>query len=257
MLAAEPGLLDSLNHAATAKFLATSSAQGAPNVMPCPSILPVDDRSDRLIFGSYLPGKSIASLENDRRLALLVIGEDLKGWILRGDFIEFRHSSPGDWPRDQADRTGRQTGIIQVHSVEWSFAISRMQATRDYARARLACWRRNIRKISKQPLGSVVSEIPPAVVPEYKRLDAVKVLAWLEADGYPTIVPALSLQPGGLHGLVGWLGGELPAPPQAIQTTACILTPASASYQVKGRWYIFGKAGVLQVEEVFAGVLVN
>jgi hypothetical protein len=83
---------------------------------------------------------------------------------------------------------------------------------------------------------------------------AVKVLAWVEADGYPFVVPALSLQPTGQHGLVGWLGGnKLPSPPAASQAAANILTFEAISYQAKGRWYPFGKAGVLQVGEVYAG----
>ena len=63
----EPGLLDALRGAMTPKFLATRSPDdesgiGAPNVVPCISILPADDQPDTLFFGNFLLRKSIKNL---------------------------------------------------------------------------------------------------------------------------------------------------------------------------------------------------
>ncbi len=51
-----------------------------------------------------------------------------------------------------------------------------------------------------------------------------------------------------------WLGdGELPKPPDDTQVASNILTFEAISYQAKGRWQIYGKAGALQVQEIYAG----
>jgi hypothetical protein len=259
-LESEPGLLAALNGAMTPKFLATRSAAGTPNVVPCVSILPADDQADTLFFGNFLLRKSIKNLEEDRRLAVMVITEDLKGWILRGDFVEFQRSGPyferqmnSDLLRYNAYTGVRNAGVIRVSAVDWSFRISRLKVAGDYTRARLSSQRRRIRKICNTPLGSQVAELPNPTAREFARMVAVKVLSWIETDGYPTLVPALSLQPGGLYGLVAWLDGHLPKPPQGCQVAANILTFEAISYQAKGRWYPFGKVGALQVEAVYAG----
>jgi hypothetical protein len=82
---------------------------------------------------------------------------------------------------------------------------------------------------------------------------AVKVLAWIGADGYPEVRPCLSLQPSGPHGLGGWIGGRLPAPPAGARVSANILTFDAVSYQAKGRWAARGSVGRMVVGEVYAG----
>ena len=262
----EPGLLDALRGAMAPKFLATrgpddENGSGAPNVVPCVSILPADDQPDVLFFGNFLLRKSIKNLERDPRLAVLVITENLDGWVLKGDFIEFQRTGPyvdrqmnSDLLRYNAYTGIRNAGVLRVRSLEWSFSISRLQVARDFALARLACLRGNIRKISDRPLGSQVTTIPLPTRREFARMIAVKVLAWIEQDGYPIVVPALSLQPVGEHGLVGRLDMRgLPTPPPGVLAAANILTFEAISYQAKGRWFPFGNSGVLQVQEVYAG----
>jgi len=266
ILEKEPGLLEALSGEMTPKFLATRSPDddngvGIPNVVPCISILPADDQPDTLFFGNFLLRKSIKNLERDKRLAVLVITEDLNGWVLKGDFVEFQRTGPyvdrqmgSNLLRYNAYTGIRNAGVIRVRSLEWSFRITKLQVARDYALARLAALGGNIRKISIDPLGSEVTKIPLPTRQEFARMAAVKVLAWIDNDGYPVAVPALSLQPAGEHGLVGRLDQHnLPAPPAGIHASANILTFEAISYQTKGRWFPFGSAGVLQVQEVYAG----
>jgi hypothetical protein len=128
ILEAEPGLLDALKGEMTPKFLATRSAQGTPNVVPCVSILPADDKPDTLFFGNFLLRKSIKNLEEDSRLAVLVITEDLQGWILKSDFVEFQRTGPyvdtqmnSNLLRYNAYTGIRNAGVIHVRSLEGSF----------------------------------------------------------------------------------------------------------------------------------------
>ncbi len=249
-----PGLLEALHGEMTPKFLATRSAAGVPNVVPCISILPTDDQPDTLFFGNFLLRKSIKNLEEDKRLAVLVITPDLKGWLMKGDFIEFQRTGPyvdrqmnSSLLRYNAYTGIRNAGLIHIHSLEGQFQISKIQVALDYLQAKIA-------SISRAPAGSNCIKVPLPVRKEFARMVAVKVLAWIGKGGYPEVSPALSLQPAGEHALVGRLGlPGLPMPPSEAQVAANILTFEAISYQAKGLWQPKGKSGRLQVQEVYAG----
>ncbi len=249
-----PGLLDALRGEMTPKFLATRSPDGVPNVVPCVSILPAADQPDTLFFGNFLLRKSIKNLEGDRRLAVLVITPELKGWMLKGDFVEFQRTGPyvdqqmsSSLLRYNAYTGIRNAGVIRVTSVEGSFAISKMQVALDYLRARMSALR-----VSENPRGVAPVKIPLPVRREFARMVAVKVLAWIGADCYPQVIPALSLQPSGGQDLVGWLG-NFPGPAAGEPAATNILTFEAISYQAKGVWHSSGKAGALHVQEIYAG----
>jgi hypothetical protein len=255
-----PGLLTALRGEMTPKFLATRSASGTPNVVPCVSILPADDQLDTLFFGNFLLRKSIKNLQEERRLAVMVITPQLKGWILKGDFVEFQRTGlyvdqqmSGNLLRYNAYTGIRNAGVIRVKSVEGSFSISKGQVLLDYLRARLAGLGSASKALASGPDSKAVA-MPIPVQREFGRMVAVKVLAWIGQDGYPFLIPALSLQPAGKTGLVGWLGARgLPYPPPGVQVASNILTFEAISYQAKGVWQTNGKSGLLRVQEIYAG----
>ncbi len=249
-----PGLLDALRGEMTPKFLATRSASGVPNVVPCISIQPADDQPDTLFFGNFLLRKSIQNLNENGRVGILVITPELRGWILKGDLVEFQRTGPyvdrqmsGSLLRYNAYTGIRNAGILRVHSVENTFAISKMQVVKDYVLARLAA-------LGRPRAGDTSTAMPLAARREFARMVAVKVLAWVRDDGYPTIVPALSLQPAGTKSLVCWrTSAALPQPPVGVEVATNILTFEAISYQAKGRWTVRGNAGAIQISEVYAG----
>jgi hypothetical protein len=94
--------------------------------------------------------------------------------------------------------------------------------------------------------------MPLQVRREFAKMVAVKVLAWVQDDGYPIVVPALSLQPAGAETLVCVKSARLPEPPGA-QVATNILTFEAISYQAKGQWSARGNTGAIRVQEVYAG----
>jgi hypothetical protein len=252
LLEQTPGLLNALGGEMTPKFLATRSADGIPNVVPCVSILPADDQPDTIFFGNFLLRKSIQNLQADTRVGILVITPELRGWILKGDFVEFQRTGPyverqmsSSLLRYNAYTGVRNAGLIRVRSVEGNFAISKLQVAKDYLLARLAA-------LGQHREGGIT--MPLAVQREFARLVAVKVLAWIGRDGYPNVIPALSLQPAGQKSLVCWKGSsELSSPPADALVATNILTFEAISYQAKGRWLARGRTGAIAVQEVYAG----
>jgi len=252
----EPELLEALQGEMTPKFMATRNPEGIPNVVPCVSILPAEDQADTLFFGNFLLRKSIKNLEVDNRMAVLVITQELKGWILKCDFVEFQRT--GAYVDQQMNSnllrynayTGiRNAGVIRVLSIEGRFNISKIQVLFDFLRAKLRTF--NISNHLKE-INTVIIPLPTRR--EFAKMAAVKVLAWISEDEYPTIVPMLSLQPSGQRVLVGCLSKNgLPKPPEEATVAANILTFDAISYQAKGLWQTFGNAGAIQVQEVYAG----
>jgi len=238
----------------TPKFLATRNVEGIPNVVPVVSLLPADDQPDVVFFGNFLLRKSIQNLKQDTRLGILVITPELKGWILTGDFLEFQRTGPyvdrqmsSSLLRYNAYTGIRNAGVIRLRSVEGTFSLSKRQVVTDYLLARLAAF-----GVSRHGNGGVT--LPLAVRREFARMIAVKVLAWIGADGYPVVVPALSLQPAGTHTLVGRLGrSPLPRPSPGSSVASNILTFEAISYQIKGEWAGSGPTGTLRVQKVYAG----
>jgi len=255
-----PGLLAALRGELTPKFLATRSASGVPNVVPCVSIQPADDHQgdlgqpDTLFFGNFLLRKSIQNLKQDTRVGILVITPELRGWMLKADFVEFQRTGAyvdrqmsGSLLRYNAYTGIRNAGILRVRSVEGAFEISKMQVARDYMFARLA-------GLVRPRADNQTVTMPLAVRREFARMVAVKVLAWVRDDGYPTIVPTLSLQPAGDKTLVCWRPhASLPQPPADAQVATNILTFEAVSYQAKGQWSARGNVGAILVREVYAG----
>ena len=218
LLEQTPGLLEALRGEMTPKFLATRSAAGDPNVVPVVSTLPADEEPDTLFFGNFLLRKSIRNLKEDSRVGLLVITEALQGWMLTGDFIEFQQTGPyvdrqmGSALLRYNPYTGiRNAGIIRVRSVDAAFRISKMQVALDYVLTRLGTLTGAGR--DGEAIGVAM---PPPVLQEFGKMIAVKVLAWLGEDGYPVVVPMLSLQPAGQRLLIGRAMPRLPVPPSGV-----------------------------------------
>ena len=253
ILEQEPGLIEALKGEMTPKFLATRNSEGAPNVVPVISTLPADDKPDTLFFGNFLLRKTIQNLEQDRRVGILVITPQLHGWMLKGDFEEFQQT--GTYV-DQQMRSSllrynaytgiRNAGVIHVRSMRGAFRISKLLVLKDYLLARLA----GVGGAAPDRGGAT---IPLPVREEFKKMAAVKVLCWVGEDGYPVVVPALSLQPAGARSLICWKGRQLPEPPQGVPVAANILTAEAVSYQVKGRWAGGGRTGTIETHEFYAG----
>jgi hypothetical protein len=253
LLQETPGLLEALKGEMTPKFLATRNTESVPNVVPVISILPADDQPDTVFFGNFLLRKSIKNLQEDRRVGILVITQQLQGWILKGDFLEFQRTGAyvdqemsSSLLRYNAYTGIRDAGIIRVRSVEQAFHISKLQVAKDYLLARLAV-------LSGAATGDGGVAMPLPVQHEYAKMAAVKVLTWVGKDGYPVVIPALSLQPARAESLICWKGTRFPEPEEDALVASNILTLEAISYQVKGRWTKARKTGSIRIQEVYAG----
>ena len=273
LLATYPGLLQALAHEMTPKFLITRSAASVPNIVPCTSTMPAGDAEEhagnRLIFGNFLLRKSVDNLDEDPRVGILVITTDLEGWMLQGDFQGWQRTgtyvdrlNSTDLLRYNAYTGIRNAGIIEVRSVVRHFRISKLRVLADYALARAA----RVAGVGPERVGTSQPQptavAMPAVVQEtFSPLTAVRVLAYLDDEGYPLAVPVLSLQPAGESALVcaEGLAADLLEPlPAGTPVAANLLTLDIVSFQAKGQWlgsrrFLGAPVGAMAVTAVYAG----
>jgi hypothetical protein len=178
----------------------------------------------------------------------------LVGWRLRGHFLEFQKTGPyvdrqksGPLLRYNAYTGIRNAGIIRLKDLRGEFRISRLQVLWEFFLAKAA-------GVGLAGRAGVRVRVPEPVRREFGRMVAVKVLSWIGEDGYPEVIPMLSMQPAGAGGFVGWRGGgRMPSPPEGAPVAANILTFEAISYQAKGRWLGTPRAGAIEVAEVYAG----
>jgi len=222
--------------------------------------MPAGDVEGRLIFGNFLLRKSVRNLDADSRLGILVITTDLEGWVLQGDFVGWQRSGAyvdrimnTNLLRYNAYTGIRNAGIVQVRAILRYFRLAKLRVLAEYLLARAAArsWR--------WPQDVTVMPLP--VRKRFSLMTAVRVLALLNTEGYPIIVPVLSLQPAGESVLVcaeGLMADLLEALPVGAPVAANLLTLDVVSFQAKGHWlgshHIFGApVGAMSVAAVYAG----
>jgi hypothetical protein len=261
LLDAHPELLKALSGEMTPKFLASRSAEGLPNVVPCTSLMPAG--GDRLIFGNFLLRKSVRCLDADPRVGILVITTDLEGWILQGDFVEWQRTgeyvdrlNSTELLRYNAYTGIRSAGVIEVRQVQRRFRLPKARVLGDYLAAKLAC---TLGQPAHRPDGATA--MPRVVRQSFQPMTALRVLAFLDGEGYPLALPMLSLQPADDSCLVCAHGpmADLLAPlSPGAPVAASLLTQDIVSFQVKGQWlghwHLLGRPlSALSVAAIFAG----
>jgi predicted pyridoxine 5'-phosphate oxidase superfamily flavin-nucleotide-binding protein len=255
--ALSPDIVEALAGERTPKFLATLSSEGVPNVVPIISLQAADEGT--VIFGEFMMWKTRRNLEVNPRVSVAVMTAS-QGWVIKGDFLEFQRTGPyferimaSDAFRYNAYAGIRNAGVIRVASVVRAFALSQPTALLDWGRA---WW--FARRARRRGANGVTVPLP--VRKKFARLRAAKFLAYLDGDGYPDVVPALSLIPADEQIFV--FSSDLAAPALATlrsgtKVAASVLTFEPVAYQIKGEFLgaerSLGKlAGVIAAQEVYS-----
>ena len=257
-----PGLMEALAGEMTPKFLATCSSDGIPNIVPCTSMTSAGDMDNRLIFGNFLLRKSVDNMNQNPHVGMMIITPDLEGWVLQGVFLEWQQTGTyadylnnSDLLRYNAYTGIRNAGVIQVRKVIRHFRISKQRVLTDYLLARASTY-------SKTRGGSAEATVmPPVVQKNFRLMMAIRILTFMDSDGYPLVIPTLSLQPAGESTLVcaqGLFADMLESLDTGSPIAASLLTFDAVSFQAKGHWLesrnlLGAPMGSMSVTSVYAG----
>ena len=253
----EGKLHEALSGEMVPKFLATVDEQGKPNVVLIATIEP--DGPRRMVFADFLMNKTAKNLDGNPKVGVCVITEDLAWWSMTGDHLGWEDKgelverfNSKDLFRYNAYTGIRRAGKIDLRAVVDSGAVGKLALLMDFNLTRM---RKGSRARPDSP-----DKMPPPVADKFGRLMAVKILAYVGADGYPVCFPVQSAQPADNGTLVfGTL--TLPEPVAKMpDRTACavnVVTFEPVSYQVKGTFTgyagsLLGKTGAIEIESVWS-----
>ena len=241
-----------------AKFLATTSGDGKPNVALIVSQIPVEP--DRLVFGEFMMVKTKKNLKENPRVASLAVTEKLEMAGLKADVVDWVQSGPYidrinniDFFRYNAYMGIHNAAVMNVRDIlPIPTRVSYGAYVRDYALVRAAG---NCR-------GDEGIEIPGPVDEKLNGIMVVKVLAFQDDDGYPGIMPVFAARTGP-RGMVRFkvtaYNRSLERLDLPARVAINVLTMDLLTYQVKGEFLRFEKArgvmtGVVRVDEVYSSI---
>ncbi len=236
-----------------AKFLATVDPEGRPNVALIVTLQPPPDgRKDRLIFGEFLMWRSKEYLANNPRVGVGCVNTKLKMVTLTGDFRGFERTGPY---KEAIDSTPlmrynaysgvRAAGVIDVREVGEVRKASFLSIPLDLAVLRLK---------GRDGLPAGVN-MPRLVSEKFTMLTSIKGLAVVGEDGYPRVIPVLSVVKKG-EGLLAFrataYNRELEQVRIPCPAAMTLVTMDAKSYKVKGELLSTGKRFfALRVAEVY------
>jgi predicted pyridoxine 5'-phosphate oxidase superfamily flavin-nucleotide-binding protein len=241
-----------------AKFLATTSTDGKPNIALIVSQIPVEPH--RLVFGEFMMVKTKRNLDENPRVASLAVTPKLEmagfkaeivRWVTSGPYVDRINNI--DFFRYNAYTGIHNAAVMDVRDIlPLPRRVSYGAYVRDFAMVRAAGKCR----------GDEGVETPGPVKKKLNGIMVVKVLAFQDSDGYPGIVPVFAARTGG-RGMVRFKVAAYNKSIERINTPSPVainvLTMDLLTYQIKGELLGFEKGrgvktGVVRVDEVYSSI---
>ncbi|MHB8895269.1 MAG: pyridoxamine 5'-phosphate oxidase family protein [Candidatus Geothermincolia bacterium] len=260
-VALPPAALEVYKQEECAKFLATASADGVPNVALIVSQMPV--APGIVVFGEFMMVKTQANLAENPKVASIAITEkldiagfkgDVTGWTTTGEYIDMINSIP--FFRYNAYAGIHNVATTEIREIlELPTKVSMLTVAREFATVR------TLGRIGHaKSLGGVATPAP--IRDKFDSIMSVKVLAYMDDDGYPNAVPVFGVMfrtPGELRFKVSHY--NIAASKLKVPCTVAlnVLTMDLMTYQVKGTLVRFEKVagletGVVKIEEAYSCV---
>ncbi len=243
-----------------AKFLATLSKDGVPNVALIVSQLPGDEGT--FIFGEFMMVKTLENLKSNPSVASVAITEKLemagyegsvKYWTQSGPFVEKINSIP--FFRYNAYAGIHNVAVVEVEKIAaLPSKLTYLSLATDYASL----------LISKRLLSGQASDkaFPQPVKEKFNSIMTIKVIAVPGVDGKPAVFPAMSTRFAGHSRIVFKVADyneEILNFPVPVPAAMNVLTLDLLTYQVKGELVAIKniggwKFGIVEVSELYSSM---
>jgi len=236
------------------KFLATVDPDGIPNVVPVLTLKAADPTT--LIFARMMVWKTLSNLKATGVATACCFGPASDYWRVRLEFVEMVESGPylDEFNRMALFRYNAYAGATEVGV----FRVREVSPPRKMRWGRRLMEMRSIRKVAGAA-GRPAADggpMPPPVIEHFNRRLALKYIAWIDEEGWPTPQPVFSLFPCGDSAMVFKADDDM-LPEEGRPMAASSITHRLVAYQVKGeyrgRLNVSGRAvDVLDVTHVYS-----
>ena len=184
-------LSDALKIFENPKFWVTRDRDGEPNIALVMTWNVFEE--DTLIYGDFMTYKTRQNIEADRRMALLVMTMNLDSWLIKADFEEFHRNDEyyefiAMTPlfRYNQYTNARAAGVAQAIWASENFRVGKVSVLTSFLRAK--------RKRGRVPVVTTQEgNMPYNVRSRFDKMAAVKILSFVDDDGYPRAFPALGM----------------------------------------------------------------
>lgn len=244
-----------------AKFLATLSAEGIPNVALIVSQLP--GGPGEIIFGEFMMVKTQANLADNPRVASIVITQKLEMAGCKAELKEWTTSGPHV---DKINSIGffRYNAYAGIHNVAVARITGLLPLPDKLSYAAVGLEYGGMRTRGRLARGPGVGgeEIPQPIREKFNGILTIKVLAFAGDDGYPDVVPLFGVifrTPGELRFKVSPYNSAVRRVSTPCPVALNVLTMDLMTYQIKGELMRFdGRAGfesgVVRVDEAYSSM---
>ncbi len=231
----DDGLREAMAGDRTPIFLATLDSGGRPNCVPVTSITPYGD--DQVIFAEFLMNKSKKNLLANGKVGIAVFSPTFEAWSLKGTFQGFETTgervdllSQSPMFRYNAYSGIRAAGLVQLEDISRRQRLTRGRVLFDYLRISTAT------PFFRSP-SSGETCMPQQVVEKFRRMAAIRAVAFRGADGFPRAFPLLGCIPAHADRLL--MSGPIfakyaPELAPGTEIAVAVLTLDAVAYQVKG-----------------------
>lgn len=244
-----------------AKFLATVSATGVPNVALIVSQLPAV--GGELIFGEFMMVKTQANLAENPRVASMVVTPKLEIAGCKAVLREWTTSGPHV---DRINSIGffRYNAYAGIHNVAVAEIREMTPFVPKVSFAAVGAEYADMRTRGRLSRGAPVSgvKVPLAIRDKFNGIMSIKVISFVDGDGFPGMAPLFSTMfrtPGELRFKLSSYNSHLRTLSPPCPVALNVLTMDLMTYQVKGELVRFEKTagfenGIVRVDEAYSSI---
>ncbi len=237
------------------KFMVTKDSNDEPNVALVMSWDVYE--KDRLVYGDFMTYKTRKNLEaGNIKMSILVMTLDLDNWLIKADFESFHRNDEyyefmAMTPlfRYSQYTNARAAGVADAVWASNNLRICKLPILSSYLKAKRA---RSKVRVSPTEEGN----LPLNVRKRFDMMAAVKVLAFIDDDGYPVAMPCMGMVSAAPNALVVNRGEEKRrgySLKDGQHVAVLLVTMEPQVFQVKGTFRIIDdNSAYIQLDSVYA-----
>lgn len=178
----------------TPKFMITMDENGEPNSSLIMTWTVY--KGNTLVYGDFLSEKTRKNLNaGNKKMAIMVFTMGLDSWLIKADFESYHWNDEiyefiAQTPlfRYNQYTNARGAGVAEAISSSEKYGISKLSVLSSFIKTKLAK--------GKVPLfESTEGNMPKNIYDVFSQMAAVKVLAFIDEDGYPAAFPEFGMLP--------------------------------------------------------------
>ena len=248
-------LIDAIQVFMTPKFMVTKDSNNEPNVALVMTWTVYDE--NMLVYGDFMTVKSRENLINgNKQMSVLVFTLGLDSWLIKAKFESFHRNDDvyefmAQTPlfRYNQYTNARAAGVAEAVSSSQKFGISKLAVLASYIKTKMVK--------GKVPVEETYEgNMPKNIHDAFSKMAAVKVLAFVDDDGYPVAFPEFGMLPVSSNTIIvkrkeekrrGFVLHE----GQRVAISLVTLEPAA--FQLKGVFHeINNSTGYIRLDRVYA-----